>query len=127
MSNMEEYFERKERCLRVVNLMYRQIFASVSKFEYLSWGVSDRAGLYYLNMPTLSLTVNGALHKGKVYVSLNEGADLYEIRLLNKEREVVNCITDIYCDQLGRAIDGLVERPQGCTDEEYMKLISLQG
>lgn len=124
---MEDYFERKEKCLRVVNLMHRQIFASVNKFEYMSWGVSDRSALYYQNMPTLSLTVNGALHKGKVYVSLNEGADLYEIRLLNKDRAVISELTGIYCDQLGRAIDGLIERPQGCTGQEYMELISQQS
>ena len=73
-------------------------------------------------MPTLMLKVSGVVHKGWVYISLNEGKDLYEVRLLNSDREVVDMVDEVYFDNLGSLVDSMIERPIGMSDEEYEEL-----
>ena len=73
----------------------------------------------FKEMPTLMLKVSALIHKGWVYISLNEGKDVYEVRLMNNKRECIKTIDEVYCDQLGSIIDGLIERPTTMTEEEY--------
>lgn len=74
----------------------------------------------------LRFKVNGALHRGYVEVTLNEGADLYEIEFYTMRRprkakgdfmnmnaqvkKVVKQYEGVYCDQLTAIIDSTVER-----------------
>lgn len=58
----------------------------------------------------LRFWVHGFLHSGAVEVTYNEGADLFEVRLLSADRTVKKCVEGIYLDQLVKVIDGLVER-----------------
>ena len=93
----------------------------VSKKCYvvMSWGVSKKCYTLFQEMPTLMLKVSALIHKGWVYISLNEGKDVYEVRLMNNKRECIKTIDEVYCDQLGSIIDGLIERPTTMTEEEY--------
>lgn len=59
--------------------------------------------------------VNGFKHTGLVEIKLNEGADLYEVSLFNEDGTIKKTQTDIYCDQLVRTIDEMVEY----TGEDY--------
>lgn len=119
---MEEKNQRLEECRLIAQEAHRQLFCSVSKDVYFSWGVSRVSYGYYNGMPTLILQVSGLLHKGWVCVSLNEGKDVYEVRLLNNERNrIVKEVLEVYFDTLGSTIDSLIERPAGMSDEEYHK------
>ena len=106
----------------VVTEIFNQIFWSIDKWAYFSWGVSSRGFMVYNNMPTLVLRVSGLVHKGWVYVSLNEGTDTYEVRLFSvkghkQKGEMVEC----FCDNLGQILDSLIEKPLKLTDDEYKK------
>ena len=108
-----------ERIINVANETLRQLFWSINETVYWSWGVSKKVATQYKGMPTLAMNVSGALHKGWVYVSLNEGRDVYEVFLLNKQMEEIKAVKDVYCDNLGSIIDGLIERAPEMSDEEY--------
>ena len=98
----------------------QQILWSINKWEYMSWGVSKKAAIEYESMATLALRVSGAVHKGWVFVSLNEGMDCYEVRLLNVARtKVKRTLEEVYCDNLGKVLDGLIESKTEWTDEQY--------
>ena len=92
-----------------------------NQFVFWSWGVSKMHCTEYEGMATLMLRVTGLYHKGWVYVSLNEGSDYYEVRLMNcHHKQKGEAHTDIFCEDLGNLIDRLIER--GTTsDEEYAK------
>ena len=87
-----------------------------------SWGVSKRQATIYKGMATLKLRVSGAIHKGWVLISLNQGTDTYEINLTDVRGTVKKTLEDVYCDQLGTTIDQLIERPAGMTTKEYAKV-----
>lgn len=107
----------------VTTEIFRQIFWSVNKSTFWSWGVSMILPGEYKNMPTLMLHVNGFLHKGWVYVSLNEAKDNYEVRLLSDNLKETYYIDEVYCDTLGKTIDEIVEREKTTTDEEYKAMV----
>ena len=109
--------------MQVANEINRQIRCSVTTDVVMSWGVYKRVATIYNDMATLALLVSGILHKGWVYVSLDEGRDCYIITLLSVDRKTVVGVRDeVYCEELGSVIDSLVERKQEWTDEEYKKL-----
>lgn len=89
---------------------------------YWSWGVSELKCCEYEGMPTLMMKVSGLYHKGWVYVSLNQGADYYEVRLMTMQHTlkhgVHNPHTDICFEDLGPLIDRLIERGD-TSEEEY--------
>lgn len=98
----------------------QQILWSINKFEYLSWGISKKVAIEYEGMATLALRVSGAVHKGWAFISLNEGKDCYEVRLLNVARtKVKHTLEEVYCDNLGTVLDSLIERKTELTDEQY--------
>jgi len=57
----------------------------------------------------LVFKVRGFLHKGWVLVKYNEGADLFEIKLLTDQLKEIKSIEGIYVDQLIDVIDDMVE------------------
>ncbi len=109
--------------LKIANETNRQIRCGVTTDVVMSWGVSKRIATVYNDMATLALRVSGVLHKGWVYVSLDEGRDVYIVTLLSTDKKnVVSVHDEVYCDDLGSLIDSLVERKMEWTDEEYKKL-----
>lgn len=98
----------------------QQILWSINKWEYMSWGIRQKSALEYEGMATLALRVSGAVHKGWVFISLNEGKDCYEVRLLNVARtKVKRTLDEVYCDNLGQVLDGLIERKAEWADAQY--------
>ena len=93
---------------------------------FFSWGVNKMKILLFRDMPTLGINVSGLQHKGWVYISLNEGLDLYEITLLTSNYRVLKTIEEVYCDQLAQIVDELVERFPGMSDAEYANAIQLE-
>lgn len=113
----------QEFVLKITNEINRQIRCSVTTDVVISWGVSKRMATVYNDMATLALRVSGVLHKGWVYVSLDEGRDVYIVTLLSADKKkVVSVHDEVYCEDLGGLIDSLVERKTEWTDEEYKKL-----
>lgn len=113
--------------MQIANEINRQIRCGVTSDVVLSWGVSKRIATVYNDMATLALYVNGLLHKGWVYVSLDEGRDCYIITLLSADRKTITDVRDeIYCEELGETIDNLVERKAEWTDEEYKEHVSAE-
>lgn len=113
----------QEFVLKIANEIIRQIQCGVTPSIVMSWGVSKRMATVYEDRATLALRVSGVLHKGWVYVSLDEGRDVYIVTLLSDDRKtVVNVRDEVYCEELGSVIDNLVERKEEWTDEEYERL-----
>jgi len=104
----------------------RQLMWNVDTATFFSWGVNKMKILLFRDMPTLGINVSGLQHKGWVYISLNEGLDLYEITLLTSNYRVLKTIEEVYCDQLAQIVDELVERSPGMTDAEYANAIQLE-
>lgn len=113
----------QEFLMKIANEINRQIRCGVTADVIMSWGISKRIATVYQNRATLALRVNGILHKGWVYISLDEGRDVYIVTLLSADKKnVVSVHDEVYCDDLGGLIDSLVERKMEWTDEEYKKL-----
>ena len=74
----------------------------------MSWGV-DPATVRAIERG-LECHVQGFIHTGFVQITLNEGADLFEITLLSEKREIVKFIDGIYLDCLVDTIDRAVEK-----------------
>ena len=113
----------QEFLMRIANEINRQIRCGLTMSVQMSWGVSKLIATIYENRATLALRVSGVLHKGWVYISLDEGRDCYVITLLSPDKKrVVSVRDEVYCEELGSVIDNLVERKEEWTDEEYEKL-----
>ena len=109
--------------MKIANEINRQIRCGVTTDVVMSWSVSKRIATVYNDMATLALRVSGVLHEGWVYVSLDEGRDVYIVTLLSTDKKnVVSVHDEVYCDDLGSLIDSLVERKMEWADEEYKKL-----
>ena len=120
--------ERRDWLQRIGKTIVDQIMQSVSISVWFSWGVTHPTFTYYYDMPSLAFVANGALHKGWVIVSLNEGVDLYEIYLIAKDNQtVLKKVEGVYNDMLGKTLDGLIERPSGISNDEYLKLLRERG
>lgn len=104
----------------VAKTINAQMFASVeNKFVVWSWGLSRRFATVYKNMPALGLRVSGLLHKGYVYICYNEGRDVYEVYCTNLKGAVKKSNNEVYCDNLGFVLDGMIERDYSMNDETY--------
>lgn len=94
-----------------------------------SWGVREKYVLEYRGMSSLAFDVDATQFTGMVIVSLNEGVDYYEVRLVEikpqlliEDMPVKKMVTDIFFKDLGRTVDELIERPQGMSDDEYEQI-----
>lgn len=113
----------QELVLKIANEINRQIRCGVTVSIQMSWGISKRIATLYNDRVTLALKVSGLLHKGWVYISLDEGRDCYIVTLLSNDKRKVKSVRDeVYCEELGSVIDNLVERKEEWTDDEYEKL-----
>ncbi len=113
----------QEFLMKIANEINRQIRCGVTADVIMSWGISKRIATVYQDRATLALRVSGVLHKGWVYVSLDEGRDCYVVTLLSADKsKVIKVRDEVYCEELGSAIDNLVERKERWTDDMYKKL-----
>ena len=113
----------QEFLMKIANEINRQIRCGVTVDVIMSWGVSKRIASVYQDRATLALRVSGVLHKGWVYVSLDEGRDCYVITLLSADKsKVIKVRDEVYCEEPGSVIDNLVERKEGWTNDMYKKL-----
>lgn len=112
----------RERCYQIAKTINEQLFWSIDLPTFWSWGVSKKVFTFYNDMPSLKLRVSGLVHKGWVVVSLNEGRDTYDVRLLNVKEEEKAVYEDVYADVLGSFIDDKIERPVSMTTDEYGRL-----
>lgn len=104
----------------VASTIREQIFWSISKVEFWSWGCSKMCATTYQNMPALALRVSGLQHKGWVVVALDEARDCYKVFLQNVRYETKKVIDEVYCDNLGYILDMYIERGTK-SHEEYSK------
>lgn len=112
----------QEFLMKIANEINRQIRCGVTADVIMSWGVSKRIATVYQARATLALRVSGVLHKGWVYVSLDEGRDCYVVTLLSADKgKVIKVRDEVYCEELGSVIDNLVERNEEWTDDMYKK------
>lgn len=113
----------QEFVLKIANEINRQIRCGVTVDVIMSWGVSKRIATVYQDRATLALRVSGILHKGWVYISLDEGRDCYIVTLLSDDKgKTIKVRDEVYCEELGSVIDNLVERKEEWTDDMYKKL-----
>ena len=107
---------------QVAKTINAQMIATVQNaFVFWSWGVSRKVATVYKDMPALALRVSGLLHKGWVYICLNEGRDVYEVFCVSLKGNVKQHNDEVYCDNLGFVVDGMIERPHEMSDETYSK------
>ena len=100
---------------------WEQLFMSVNPFVVMSWGVEKKYCTVFQEMPTLVLKVSALIFKGWVFISLNEGKDLYEVRLMKNRNECIKTLDEVYCDELGKTIDELIEKPASMAEDEYLQ------
>lgn len=113
----------QEFLMKIANEINRQIRCGVTADVIMSWGISKRIATVYQDRSTLALCVSGVLHKGWVYISLDEGRDCYVVTLLSADKcKVIKVREEVYCEELGSVIDNLVERKEGWSDDMYKEL-----
>lgn len=79
--------------------------------KFMCWGVEKFEPLYIEtteNVRLVVFSVNGIIHKGLVYISVN-GSDLFNIYLTTYEGELVRTIEDLYFDMLVDSLDEAIE------------------
>ena len=74
----------------------------------MSWGIDPSKARVIDNV--FELHVRGFMHTGFVQITLNEGTDLFEIKLLSEKRELVKFIDGIYLDCLVKTLDENIEK-----------------
>ncbi len=74
----------------------------------MSWGLDPSKAKVIDN--GMEIYVQGFLHKGFVQITLNEGTDLFEVKLLSEERETVKFIEDVFLDCLVNTLDENIEK-----------------
>lgn len=103
----------KTHILSVAEEIRQQLVGLTSPNVLMSWEISQLTATVIDNMPALRFKVNGRLHKGQVFIALNEGIDYYEIYLAD-DKGKRKIAYDIDFTQLGDVIDNAIE---GGTDK----------
>lgn len=87
----------------------------------MSWGLDPSKARVIDN--GMEVHVLGFLHTGFVQITLNEGTDLFEIKLLSEKRELVKFIEDVYLDCLVKTLDENIEKCENYEQRvsEYLK------
>jgi len=108
--------------IRVATTIWQQL-KDFSDFSVLwSWGIHKVRPVALGSQSGLAFDVNGFQYKGTVIIKLDEGADLYDICLV-QEGKLTIVRSEVYFDELGSMIDDIVERRQGMSDEEYGQMV----
>lgn len=106
----------------IVATIHEQLKATTPIAVRWSWGISKQQATLYEDKPTLALRVSGALHKGWVFISYDRASDLYDISIVSLKGECKHKVEGVYFDDMGKVIDGIIERDPCTTDEEYIKI-----
>lgn len=112
----------KSHTMEVAATIWQQLKDFTDYSVLWSWGIHNIRAAVINSRAGLAFDVEGFMFKGTVVVILDEGADLYDICLLQKNTITV-VSKGIYFDELGSAIDGIVERHPGMTDAEYHRMV----
>lgn len=105
---------------QVAKTINAQMIATVQNaFVFWSWGVSRKVATVYKDMPALALRVSGLLHKGWVYICLNEGRDVYEVFCVSLKGKVKKHNDEVFCDNLGFVLDVMIEKDSTMSDSTY--------
>lgn len=101
----------------IVNEIVRNIYQQFNCIEQdvrWSWGAHDfkaeviKPGEW--EMAALSFLVQGFNFKGRIWIALNEGSDLYEIYgRKHGSKKMVLLHEDVFCDDLQDILDPLIE------------------
>ena len=120
--------ERRAHALQVAAVALAQITAGATEQVINSWGFKNPKATHTDDgAPALVFEVNGLLHRGRVVVALDEGADLYTIILLDGDGKEVKRITETYCDELAARLDEAIERRPEWNETEYRERLKAQG
>ena len=101
----------------IVNAIVKDIYQQFNCIEQnvrWSWGAHDfkaeviKPGQW--EMAALSFLVQGFNFKGRIWIALNEGSDLYEIYgRKHGSKKMVLLHEDVFCDDLQDILDPLIE------------------
>ena len=122
MKNTQHNMEIAENTNRNYELaMYIWSILKTQMTVIMSWGLDPSKARVIDN--GMEIYVQGFLHKGFVQITLNEGTDLFEIKLLSEERETVKFIDGIYLDCLVNTLDENIEKCDNYEQRvsEYLK------
>ena len=109
MKNTQRNMEATENTNRNYELaMYIWRILKTQMTVIMSWGIDP--GQAKVIDCGMEIHVQGFIHTGFVQITLNEGTDLFEIKLLSENRETVKFIDGIYLDSLVDTIDRAVEK-----------------
>ena len=122
MKNTQHNMETAENANRNLELaMYIWRILKTQMTVIMSWGIDPSKARVIDN--GIELHVRGFMHTGFVQITLNEGTDLFEIKLLSEERELVKFIEDVYLDCLVKTLDENIEKCENYEQRvsEYLK------
>ena len=122
MKNTQRNMETAENTNRNYELaMYIWSILKTQMTVIMSWGLDSSKARVINN--GMEIFVQGFLHKGFVQLSLNEGTDLFDIKLLSEERELVKFIEDVFLDCLVNTLDKNIEKCENYEQRisEYLK------
>ena len=109
MKNTQRNMKATENTNRNLELaMYIWRILKTQMTVIMSWGLDPSKARVIDN--GMEIYVQGFLHKGFVQITLNEGTDLFEIKLLSEERELVKFKEDEYLDCLVNTLDENIEK-----------------
>ena len=122
MKNTQRKMEATENTNRSYELaMYIWRILKTQMSVIMSWGIDP--GQAKVIDCGMEIHVQGFIHTGFVQITLNEGTDLFEIKLLSEERELVKFIEDVYLDCLVKTLDENIEKCENYEQRvsEYLK------
>ena len=109
MKNTQHNMETAENANRNLELaMYIWRILRTQMTVIMSWGIDPSKARVITN--GMEIHVQGFLHTGFLQITLNEGVDLFEIKLLSEKRELVKFIDSIYLDCLINTLDENIEK-----------------
>ena len=86
------------------------IILKILKFQnfvlLMSWGFTSAVVI----KQGLRFETNGFIHKGIVEIYYDQGEDLFDIRLLNKDNQIIKLINHVYVDELVEILDLNIEK-----------------
>jgi len=86
-----------------------------------SWGFNEANTI----KSGLRFNVNGFIHQGYVDVIYNEGQDLFDVNLLNKELKITKALPGIFFDELVNVIDQHVEKIENYNEHVKSSFLNL--
>jgi len=86
---------------------------------FYSWGPRGFRATKFNGNPALEFRVQGIVHRGRVIIEYNQGADLFNVSTTNLKYVVRDSVSDVYVEDLSRVVDSLVERPNDWSADKY--------